>query len=81
MFGDEPKMSTYFITRNGKGVAVERTKAYKYQSLAAGFVGRKADPFLVTVHPKPEDEPMYLNSPRARIQYGIKRTSVTTDQQ
>ena len=54
MFGDEPKMSTYFITRNGK--------AYKYQSLAAGFVGRKADPFLVTVHPKPEDEPMYLNS-------------------
>ena len=23
MFGDEPKMSTYFITRNGKGVAVE----------------------------------------------------------
>ena len=43
MFGDEPKMSTYFITRNGKGVAVERTKAYKYQSLAAGFVGRKAD--------------------------------------
>ena len=37
MFGDEPKMSTYFITRNGKGVAVERTKAYKYQSLAAGF--------------------------------------------
>ena len=45
-----------------RGVAVERTKAYKYQSLAAGFVGRKADPFLVTVHPKPEDEPMYLNS-------------------
>ncbi|HIX75483.1 MAG TPA: XRE family transcriptional regulator [Candidatus Parabacteroides intestinipullorum] len=62
MFGDEPKMSTYFITRKGKGVAVERTKAYKYQSLAAGFAGRQADPFLVTVHPKPEDEPIYLNS-------------------
>ncbi len=62
MFGDEPKMSTYFITRAGKGVAVERTKAYKYQSLAAGFSGRKADPFLVTVHPKPEEEPMHLNS-------------------
>ena len=51
MFGDEPKMSSYFITRKGKGIAVERTKAYKYQSLAAGFVGRKADPFMVTVHP------------------------------
>lgn len=62
MFGDEPKMSSYFITRRGKGIAVERTKAYKYQSLAAGFAGRKADPFLVTVHPKPEDEPIYLNS-------------------
>lgn len=62
MFGDEPKMSSYFITRKGKGIAVERTKAYKYQSLAAGFVERKADPFLVTVHPKPDDEPLYLNS-------------------
>lgn len=62
MFGDEPKMSAYFITRRGKGIAVERTKAYKYQSLAAGFAGRKADPFLVTVHPKAEDTPIYLNS-------------------
>ncbi|MDR2140164.1 MAG: XRE family transcriptional regulator [Tannerella sp.] len=62
MFGDEPKMNAYFVTRKGKGVAVERTKAYKYQSLAAGFTKRKADPFLVTVHPKPEDEPMYLNT-------------------
>ncbi len=62
MFGDEPKMSSYFITRKGKGVAVERTKAYKYQSLAAGFAGRKADPFMVTVHPSPDDKPIYLNS-------------------
>lgn len=62
MFGDEPKMSSYFITRKGKGIAVERTKAYKYQSLAAGFAGRKADPFMVTIHPNPEDEPIYLNS-------------------
>jgi transcriptional regulator with XRE-family HTH domain len=61
MFGDEPKMNSYFVTRKGKGIAVERTKAYKYQSLAAGFTQRKADPFLVTVHPKPDDEPVYLN--------------------
>lgn len=61
MFGDEPKMSSYFITRKGKGIAVERTKAYKYQSLAAGFTNRKADPFLVTVHPKPDDA-LYLNT-------------------
>ena len=62
MFGDEPKMSSYFVTRKGKGVSVERTKAYKYQSLAAGFSKRNADPFMVTVHPKPDDEPISQNS-------------------
>ena len=62
MFGDDPKMSTYFITRKGKGVAVERTKAYKYQGLAVGFAHRKADPFIVTVHPTPDDTPIYLNT-------------------
>ena len=34
---------------------MERRKAYKYQSLAAGFRGRKTDPFLVQVDPKPDD--------------------------
>ena len=62
MFGDEPRMNSYFVTRRGKGVAVERTKAYKYQSLAAGFSKRKADPFMVTVSSKPDGEPIYLNS-------------------
>jgi len=62
MFGNDPKMNSYFVTRYGKGVAVERTKAYKYQSLAAGFSKRKADPFMVTVSPKPDDAPVYLNS-------------------
>jgi transcriptional regulator with XRE-family HTH domain len=62
MSGDEPKMNAYFVTRKDKGVAVERTKAYKYQSLAAGFTKRKADPFMVTVHPKPDSEPIYLNT-------------------
>ena len=68
MFGDEPKMSAYFVTRKGKGVAVERTKAYRYQSLAAGFSKRNADPFMVTVHPKPNDEPVSQNS-HARQEY------------
>ncbi|MDR3251335.1 MAG: cupin domain-containing protein [Tannerella sp.] len=62
MFGDEPKMSSYFVTRKSKGISVERTKAYKYQSLAAGFSKRKADPFMVTVHPKPDSESVYLNT-------------------
>ena len=54
MFGQEPKMSSYFLTRAGKGTSIERTKAYKYQSLAAGFI--------VTVEPKPDSEPIHYNS-------------------
>jgi transcriptional regulator with XRE-family HTH domain len=60
--GEDPKMNAYFVTRKGKGVSVERTKVYKYQSLAAGFLKRKADPFMVTVHSKPENEPFHLNA-------------------
>lgn len=61
MFGEEPKMSSYFVTRAGKGVSIERTKAYKYQSLASGFINRDTDPFIVTVEPK-DDIPMHYNS-------------------
>ena len=60
MFGEEPKMSSYFLTRAGKGTSIERTKAYKYQSLAAGFMNRNADPFIVTV--EPDIEPIHYNS-------------------
>lgn len=62
MFGLEPKMSAYFLTRRGTGVSVERTAAYKYEALASGFKGRKADPFIVTVEPKPEGTPIYFNT-------------------
>ena len=27
MFGEEPKMNSYFLTRTGKGTSIERTKA------------------------------------------------------
>lgn len=62
MFGDEPKMNAFFVTRKGKGIAVERVKAYKYQSLGAGFAHRLVDPFIVTVHPKSEEEGFVPNS-------------------
>jgi mannose-6-phosphate isomerase-like protein (cupin superfamily) len=60
LFGDEPNMKTFFLTRAGQGTAMERTHVYKYQSLASGFAGRKADPFIVTVEPSVEN--MHLNS-------------------
>ena len=62
MFGEEPRMNSYFLTRKGMGASVQRTKAYKYQSLAAGFMNRKADPFVVTVEPKDDATPIYLNT-------------------
>lgn len=62
MFGEEPRMNFYFITRAGKGVSVERRKAYRYEALASGFRGRRIDPFIVTVEPAPADAPMHLNA-------------------
>lgn len=34
LFGEEPKMSGYYVTRKGCGEFVERRNWYKYQSLA-----------------------------------------------
>ena len=47
MFGSEPKMQSYYITRADHGVKVERTGAYSYQDLAAGFQHRIMAPFMV----------------------------------
>ncbi len=60
LFGDEPRMTSYYLTRKGHGPSVERSQHYKYQSLAAGFADRKADPFIVTV--EPSNEPIHLNA-------------------
>lgn len=62
MFGNEPTMKSYFITRAGKGVKVERTGAYSYQDLAAGFQRRLMAPFMVTVEPSKEEGPLTLNT-------------------
>jgi quercetin dioxygenase-like cupin family protein len=58
--GTEPHALAYFVTRKGTGASVERTKAYKYQSLAHGFRHAKAEPFEVTV--EPNEQPVHLNS-------------------
>lgn len=51
--GEEPRMNIFTLTRNGKGVSVERRKQYKYQNLAEKFIHKKAEFFIVTVEPKP----------------------------
>ena len=62
LFGTEPKMSSYFITRKDRGLSVERVSAYKYQSLTAGFTNNIAEVFIVTVEPKPMDEDFFKNT-------------------
>lgn len=62
LFGEEPHMGSYFLTRKGQGMKVERRKAYSYQSLASGFRGRTADPFMVHVEPKDDAAPVEKNT-------------------
>ena len=62
MLGEENNMRSYFLTCYGSIASEERNSTSKYQSLASGFRGRKADPFIVTVEPKPENTPIHFNS-------------------
>lgn len=62
IFAEAPHMKSYCVVRKGQGMSIERTKAYKYQSLVGGFVNHKADVFIVTVEPKPGVHTIYKNS-------------------
>ncbi|HZJ80145.1 MAG TPA: XRE family transcriptional regulator [Dysgonamonadaceae bacterium] len=61
MFDDEPKMTSYFLTRKGKGMSINRVKTYKYQTLAGGFNHRKAEVFEVTIEPRVADLPLNIS--------------------
>jgi transcriptional regulator with XRE-family HTH domain len=58
--GEEPKMQSYFLTRKGRGVSMERSKAYKYLALAAGFKNAIFEPFEVSI--EPSDREITLNT-------------------
>lgn len=72
--GEEPKLHTYCLVRQGKGVAVQRREEYGYQSLAYNFSHKKAEPFLVTVEPW-ADEEVHLNAhPGQEFNYVLEGT-------
>ncbi|RXA21816.1 cupin domain-containing protein [Methanosarcina sp. MSH10X1] len=50
--GEEPRMNVFTVTRDGKGVSVERRKQYRYQNLAEKFIHKKAEFFIVSVEPR-----------------------------
>lgn len=53
LFGEDATMNSYFLTRRGQGLSVERRKDYKYNSLASGFRNHKVSPFMVRIDPLP----------------------------
>jgi len=73
--GSMPRMNIFTVTRKGKGVGVQRRQHYQYQALAANFHNKKAEPFLVTVQPKDNNEEISLNShPGQEMDYVIAGT-------
>lgn len=60
--GEEPKLHSYAVVRKDKGMLVERKKQYTYHSLAYNFINKKAEPFLVTIDPKSENEDIVFSS-------------------
>jgi mannose-6-phosphate isomerase-like protein (cupin superfamily) len=73
--GGSPRLHEYCLVRKGKGVIVEREKSYEYQSLAYNYIHKKAEPFLVTVPPEPDDAPIPANShPGQEFYYMLEGT-------
>ncbi|WP_235896756.1 helix-turn-helix domain-containing protein [Oceanidesulfovibrio marinus] len=59
--GDNAHLRGYSLVRAGKGLSVDRRKAYKYKSLAYRFFRPSMEPFIVTV-PFAEDAELSFNS-------------------
>jgi quercetin dioxygenase-like cupin family protein/DNA-binding XRE family transcriptional regulator len=54
--GESPKLSKCALVRKGEGYDINRRKAYDYKHLAFTFAKKKAEPFMVTVEPKENEE-------------------------
>ncbi|MHB8101198.1 MAG: helix-turn-helix domain-containing protein [Methanosarcina sp.] len=73
--GEEPRMNIFTVTRDGKGVSVERRKQYAYQNLAENFIHKKAEFFIVAVEPKPHGTKPETNShPGQEFDYVLEGT-------
>lgn len=59
--GESPKLTKCALVRKGEGYDITRRKSYDYKHLAFTFRNKKADPFMVTVEPK-ENEEIKLHS-------------------
>ncbi|MDX9811589.1 MAG: XRE family transcriptional regulator [Bacteroidales bacterium] len=76
--GNNPRLHVYGIVRNGKGLRLERRQQYRYESLAFNFIHKKAEPFMVTIDPRPEGETLEFNShPGQEFNYVLQGSMMT----
>ena len=54
--GESPHRSGYTLIRAGEGLPIRRRAGFHYRNLAPYFLGRKAEPFLVTAPEEPAGE-------------------------
>ncbi|MDR1927408.1 MAG: XRE family transcriptional regulator [Oscillospiraceae bacterium] len=62
MTGENARLHQYCLVRKEKGVAVERSEAYRYRSLAYNFAARQMEPLLISIPAAREDAPFLLNT-------------------
>jgi mannose-6-phosphate isomerase-like protein (cupin superfamily)/DNA-binding XRE family transcriptional regulator len=60
--GDNPRLHVYCVVRKGKGMEVERRRQYHYENLAANFINKKAEPFMVTIDAESENAQMEFST-------------------
>ena len=76
--GDNPKLRIYGVVRNSKGLKLERRKQYRYESLAYNFIHKKAEPFMVTIDPRPDSIlPEFYSHDGQEFNYVIKGTMMS----
>lgn len=70
--GEQPHVHTYSLTRKGKGVTVQRRRSYNYESLAANFMNKKAEPYYVIVEPKEDPEILFNSHPGQEFHFMLE---------
>lgn len=70
--GEQPHVHTYSLTRKGKGVSVQRRRSYNYESLAANFMNKKAEPYYVIVEPKEDPEILFNSHPGQEFHFMLE---------
>ena len=58
--GSDARANLYHVTRAGQGPVIERQKAYHYEAIGAGFIGKKMEAFMVRV--EPNNKPLSENT-------------------